>query len=177
MKLNIGSSHPKGKYRHEPWINIDVAADEVGMSNVLKVDALEMSKKWQNEFDEIHAVHVLEHINRNYRAKFVSECYRVLKPGGVLYIEVPDFEQVVRALVDAWDFQEPTLAHNMTTSIFGKQRYIGDQHCWGFTENTLSILIHEAFGHKPTIHKNMDVEQMISGHYTQEPVLLARVEK
>lgn len=173
-KLNIGSSHPSGQYKNsEVWINIDYGEQEFG-HGVLKIDATQMPDDWKNKFEEIHAVHVLEHINRNLRFKFVEECHRVLRGKGVLYIEVPDFEAVTRALVNAWNSKDEHLSHKMTTSIFGKQRYTGDQHHWGFTKDTLYDLIKEQGFDKIDIYTNKDIDQMISGHYKQEPILLAK---
>ncbi|MCD6493908.1 MAG: class I SAM-dependent methyltransferase [Archaeoglobaceae archaeon] len=42
-----------------------------------------------NEFDKVRAVHILEHIWDTVKA--MEEIYRILKPKGILYIEVPIF--------------------------------------------------------------------------------------
>ena len=172
-KLNIGSSNPTGKYRDPEWTNIDCGGTDFG-EGVLKIDATAMPTEWKDHFDEIHAVHVMEHINRNQRFLFVQECRRVLSPKGVLYLEVPDFEQVIRTLVKAMNEKDERMEHQMTTSVFGKQRYTGDQHCWGFTRITLPQLLHENGFEKVEIYTNRDLDNMISHHYKQEPILLAK---
>jgi SAM-dependent methyltransferase len=57
-----------------------------------------------NEFDEIHAYEVLEHLGRqgDYVAFFeqFSELWRILKPGGVLIATVP-------SLTSAWIWGDP----------------------------------------------------------------------
>lgn len=42
-----------------------------------------------NSVDELRAIDVLEHLHK--LIPFMNECYRVIKEGGVFYIEVPMF--------------------------------------------------------------------------------------
>jgi ubiquinone/menaquinone biosynthesis C-methylase UbiE len=44
-----------------------------------------------NSVDEIRCHHILEHIETKYKVKVLGELWRVLKPGGILDIEVPNF--------------------------------------------------------------------------------------
>jgi predicted SAM-dependent methyltransferase len=177
MKLNIGSSNPEGIYRSPEWINID-NGDGRFSGNVFKVDALAMPGEWDGYFDEVHAVHVLEHVNRNKRFDFVVACRRVLKPGGVLYLEVPDFEKVIRNLLGAIDGGDHELEHRMTTGLFGKQRYEGDSHRWGFTSRTLKELAERAkFSSIDVFRSIQGTDHMISTHFIQEPVLLLKAFK
>lgn len=46
------------------------------------------------EFDIIYTTHTLEHLYQYDVAKALSEFYRVLKPGGVAFVIVPDVEGV-----------------------------------------------------------------------------------
>lgn len=41
---------------------------------------------------EILASHVLEHFDRHIGRRFLAECWRVLRPGGVLRVAVPDYD-------------------------------------------------------------------------------------
>ncbi len=43
-------------------------------------------------FDAVYHSHFLEHIDRTAAPEFLRECRRVLKPGGILRIVVPDLE-------------------------------------------------------------------------------------
>lgn len=52
-----------------------------------------------NSLDEIRAHHVLEHIHTEKKTFVMYEAWRVLKPGGVLDIEVPAFP-FVQAVMD-----------------------------------------------------------------------------
>ncbi len=48
-----------------------------------------------NTFSAIYASHVLEHLYRSQAQQLLDECRRVLKPGGVARIVVPDLHSLV----------------------------------------------------------------------------------
>ena len=52
-------------------------------------------------FDVVYHSHVLEHIDREAAPAFLAECFRVLKPGGVIRIVVPDLEVLARRYLAA----------------------------------------------------------------------------
>jgi predicted SAM-dependent methyltransferase len=52
-----------------------------------------------NSFDVVYHSHVLEHFQKNQAETFISECYRVLKPDGIIRIAVPDLEQIARLYI------------------------------------------------------------------------------
>ncbi len=47
-------------------------------------------------FDAVYHSHVLEHFPREDAPRLIAECHRVLKPGGVLRVVVPDLEEILR---------------------------------------------------------------------------------
>lgn len=49
-----------------------------------------------NTFEVLYHSHVLEHIPPAIAPVFIADCFRVLKPGGVVRIAVPDLEQIAR---------------------------------------------------------------------------------
>lgn len=51
--------------------------------------------------DVIYSSHMLEHLNRRDGERLLAECARVLRPGGLLRIIVPDFHAVATAYVNA----------------------------------------------------------------------------
>jgi len=51
----------------------------------------------EETFDVLYHSHLLEHIDREDAPDFVVECYRVLKPGGVIRVVVPDLEKWANA--------------------------------------------------------------------------------
>ncbi len=50
--------------------------------------------------DVVYHSHILEHLDRAVAEVFLSEARRVLKPGGIQRIVVPDFEQLCRNYID-----------------------------------------------------------------------------
>jgi len=70
------------------------------------------------------------------------------------------------------------MTEGSVSTINGSDAYrsTGDQHFWGFTSRTLKELL-ETEGFDVTIFKNKDFDHMISSHYKQEPILLARCTK
>jgi predicted SAM-dependent methyltransferase len=47
-----------------------------------------------NQFDVVYHSQVLEHFPKERAADFLRECFRVLKPGGILRVVVPDLENI-----------------------------------------------------------------------------------
>ena len=87
--LNLGCGY---RY-HQSWTNVDFISTG---PNVLAHNLLQGTPFDDNNFDVVYHSHVLEHFNKGDGKKFIQECYRVLKPGGVLRIAVPNLEQIAR---------------------------------------------------------------------------------
>ncbi|HEY4797625.1 MAG TPA: methyltransferase domain-containing protein [Bacteroidia bacterium] len=50
-----------------------------------------------NSIDVIYSSHTFEHLTYEEAQFAFSECYRILKPAGIIRIIVPDFEELVNA--------------------------------------------------------------------------------
>ena len=87
--LNLGC----GTRFHPDWINIDF----VSSGEVMSCDLRKGIPFSDASCDVIYHSHLLEHLSRARAATFLQECYRVLKPGGILRIVVPDLEGIVRS--------------------------------------------------------------------------------
>ncbi|TXE17131.1 methyltransferase domain-containing protein [Psychroserpens burtonensis] len=87
--LNLGC----GSAFHKDWINLDFVSnsDAVQAHNLLEGIPFE-----HNSMDAVYHSHVLEHFSKVDGYKFIQECYRVLKPQGVIRIAVPDLEIIAR---------------------------------------------------------------------------------
>jgi SAM-dependent methyltransferase len=104
-KLNLGCGQDIRPI-NQGWINMDSIEQE----GIQKGDifALPLPFK-ENTFDLVLAKHVLEHIphnlpnygyTNNFLQLFVEEIWRIMKPGGLFHIEVP---QGLFALIDSID--------------------------------------------------------------------------
>ena len=80
MKVNVGC----GSNKLDGWQNFDADLD---ITNPLPFD--------DNNIDFILAEHVVEHIRYRQAVMFLTECRRVLRPGGVARIIVPSIERVM----------------------------------------------------------------------------------
>lgn len=76
------------------WTNIDF---ESNSEHVKAHNLLTGIPQKDNSFDIVYHSHVLEHFTKSDGDKFIGECFRVLKPGGILRIVIPDLEQITRA--------------------------------------------------------------------------------
>jgi len=105
--LNLGC----GSTFHPEWVNVDVAPKP---PHVLGYDLRHGVPFAENLFDVVYHSHVLEHFSRQDAASFLRECLRVLAPGGLLRVAVPDMEGIARAYLQALELAEQDAAeqHN-----------------------------------------------------------------
>ncbi len=94
--LNLGC----GNEFREGWINVDFKTTDDG---VLAHDLNEPLPFESDSFDVVYHSHVLEHFPKQRAASFVDECYRVLRPGGVIRVAVPDLEGIARLYLQFLD--------------------------------------------------------------------------
>lgn len=124
MRLNIGA----GADIEDGWTRWDIADG----NQAERIDLPDAS------VDEIRASHVLEHIPRNLTLPTLKEWRRVLRPGGRLFVAVPDFDLIVSAMLES--VPDP----NMEAYIMGGQTDQHDYHCAIFNEEKLRALLSAA---------------------------------
>jgi predicted SAM-dependent methyltransferase len=87
--INLGC----GNTFHSDWTNLDF----VSTSPAIREWDLRKGLPFLDEsFDACYSSHVLEHLTQNEASRLLSEIQRILKPGGVARIVVPDFEAVAK---------------------------------------------------------------------------------
>jgi SAM-dependent methyltransferase len=74
--------------------------------------------------EEIVAIHLLEHVHPRHLADVLEEWRRVLRPGGVLQVHVPNFETLATAFLksaprDTWSLMSATLGMYSAPDIAG----------------------------------------------------------
>jgi len=86
--LNLGC----GQRCHSDWINLDLVSSspQITICNLLKGIPYD-----KNYFDVVYHSHLLEHFSKTEATNFINECYRVLKPGGISRVAVPDLEEII----------------------------------------------------------------------------------
>lgn len=100
--LNLGCGNA---YRNT-WTNVDLKA-KAG------VQALDLRKRLpvpDGAFDAVYSSHVLEHLTEEDGLRLLHEICRVLKPGGVCRVAVPDLEEICRQYLNTLEqaVEDPT---------------------------------------------------------------------
>lgn len=93
--INLGCG---SRFCNDPvWTNVDFNST---YPNVIAHNLLDGIPFPDSSFDAAYHSHVLEHLTEDDGLKFISECFRTLKPGGVLRVAVPDLEQICRLYLE-----------------------------------------------------------------------------
>lgn len=93
-KLQVGC----GRGLLKGWLNSDIVGGDI---------FLDASKKMpfdDRTFNFIFCEHFLEHLSQSDGLRFLQECYRILKVGGVLRITTPDLEKLIEIYYDENEF-------------------------------------------------------------------------
>ena len=128
-KLNIGA----GGASMSGWLNSDI---EPKLKDILYLDATQDFPIEDNSFDYIFSEHMIEHITYNDAKRMISECFRILKPGGVIRISTPDLSFLVDLYKDnKSEVQTQFIRHSTDTwldtpysSVFVINNYV---RAWG----------------------------------------------
>lgn len=112
------------------YVNIDIEGGDLQM-DIRKLDFPDSSVA------EIYASHVLEHFGRHEFKDVLREWYRVLKPGGCIYLSVPDIDSAIRHYNEHRDIKI------LYGAFWGGQRNEYDYHKMGFTFETLAEVLNE----------------------------------
>ncbi len=83
--------------------------------------------------DLIYACHVLEHVSKPDVGRTLTEWHRVLKPGGVLRLSVPDFDVMARLYLE-----EGVHLIRLLGLLYGGQDYQGNAHHSTYNYETLA---------------------------------------
>jgi SAM-dependent methyltransferase len=88
--LNLGC----GGRRHPAWTNVDLVP---AGPDVIAADLRRPLPFAAGSFRAVYAAHVLEHLEPVEARRLAAEIHRLLEPGGIVRIVVPDLEGIARA--------------------------------------------------------------------------------
>ncbi len=107
LKLNVGC----GRRFHPDWVNIDLRSTH---KQVIECDVTQGLPFAADTFAAVYHSHILEHLVPDEGKKLVEECFRVLEPGGILRIVIPDLERIARLYLQshrsAWEGNQAAIA-------------------------------------------------------------------
>jgi predicted SAM-dependent methyltransferase len=92
--LNFGC----GATFHQDWVNLDASPVSP------EIIAFDISRDFPFEagtFDAVYGSHVLEHLDPYAANDVLRDCNRILKPGGIIRVAVPDLERIARLYLSA----------------------------------------------------------------------------
>ncbi len=154
--LNVGCGYPgqrlhpafQGREWHELRLDIDPAVNPDIICSMTDIQPLATGS-----VDAIWSSHNLEHLHRHEVPVALSEFLRVLRPGGMLLLTMPDLQKVAE-LVAADELEDeaymsPSGPISPLDMIFGHTASLAQgslhmAHKTGFTARTLDRLLNEA---------------------------------
>jgi hypothetical protein len=150
LLVNIGC----GRVWHKDWINLD------HQPTAPEVTAFDLRKPLpfpDASVDGLYASHILEHLDMREGRRVLRECRRVLKPGGILRIVVPDLENLCRYYLDRLTAatENPT-AENTLAYDFAYLQLL-DQHVRRHSGGELNPLVQ-----RPELRTNPAVRPRLS---------------
>lgn len=140
LKLNLGCG---GVYL-DGFVNIDKVAWGPRGADLI-ADVLDLNMYGDGIVDYIHTYGLLEHIPPWDTLLALREWARVLRPGGMIHIEVPDLHRVLEGWFITGDLDEQT-AINL---IYGGNKepnkiYLDQHHLTGFSLSRLARMMSQA---------------------------------
>lgn len=132
MKLNLAA----GDDRREGYVSVDLRPDVADV--VADVRSLPYD---DGSVDEILALDCLEHFPADQTQAILAEWRRVLVPGGLLTLKVPNLYQLARLIADRTERRSWDAVRLLIRNVYGGHRWgpegSWDAHHHGFVPETL----------------------------------------
>jgi predicted SAM-dependent methyltransferase len=162
-KIQLGS----GLHILKGWLNTDIKYHY----GTVYLDARRVFPFSDSCIDAIYAEHFLEHLSEQESRYCLTECYRVMKKGGVIRITTPD----IRFVIDM--YLHPEKAENrkyrdwFIRTLFPEKKIVDSVfminsffHMWGHTylydEKTLEALLRQSGFHAMKFYKTGESEHI-----------------
>lgn len=145
LHLGCGTNIAKG------WTNVDNNPD-------YKIKQPGLYRKWdlrkplpykQDSVEKIFHEHFIEHLTKPQAEAFLRDCYKVLKPGGVMRIGWPDTTKLIRAYTlrdkKYFDYISKNINYGMVLGTWDEllvDFFYSWDHKYGYTRSHLKKLLH-----------------------------------
>jgi predicted SAM-dependent methyltransferase len=131
IRLHLGC----GGERKAGWVNIDLLGDPVDV-------AWNLARALPFESSSVAAIfheHLIEHLPLDAGDSFMQECYRVLRPGGILRVGVPDAGRLIQSYSGDRGYLENLHPGRPTALIAVQELFYWHRHCAMFDVETLEF--------------------------------------
>jgi len=136
LRLHLGSGgEPKAG-----WVNVDFVGDPVELAWNLAHGIPFADASVEAIFHE----HLLEHISLTDGARFMDEAFRVLQPGGILRIGVPDAGELVTSYGGDGTYLEGLHPGRPTKMLALQELFYWHRHMTMYDTETLALLFRAA---------------------------------
>jgi ubiquinone/menaquinone biosynthesis C-methylase UbiE len=143
--LNVGCGGVEIHHSFKGWAETRLDIDPKVKPDIV-ADLLHMPIRFEVNFDAVYCQHCLEHLYYHEVPVALSEFYRVLRPGGIVFIGVPDLRQVAWKVacgnLEGVLYESPAGPVSAIDCIYGHRKFlesgnIHQLHKTGFTPGTL----------------------------------------
>jgi predicted SAM-dependent methyltransferase len=131
LRLHLGC----GGERKAGWVNIDLLGDPVDLAWNL-ANSLPFNS---GSVTAIFHEHLLEHLPLAAGDSFMQECFRCLKPNGILRVGVPDAGRLIESYTGDRDYLEKLHPDRPTALIAVQELFYWHRHCAMFDAETLAF--------------------------------------
>ena len=139
MKVNLGCGHKL----LAGFVNVDLADNWSAVQPDVVADVTGPLPFEDGVADEVHAYHVLEHLYRWQTEEVLKEWTRILRPGGLLVIEVPCLDKIIhymKTMMERGTVMDDRLS---LWGLYGDPNYKNEAMChrWCFSRGELSQVL------------------------------------
>lgn len=132
LRLHLGC----GDIDHPGFVNIDARP----RPHVHYVQAIDSLQRFASDSAVlVYSSHCLEHVPHGEVVRVLAEWRRVLRPGGVVRLSVPDFDHIVDAYLDSGRDMDC-----VQMPLMGEQNYAFNFHYTAFSRRSLEAALLQA---------------------------------
>ena len=141
MKLNLGCGHKL----LDGFVNVDLENNWSQKQPDVVADVTQRLPFEDNSADEVHAYHVIEHVWRWKTEATLKEWVRVLKPGGLMVLELPCLEKVMAYMLACIQTDQPMQDRMSLWAMYGDPNYqsVDMSHKWLFSKLEVKDLLRD----------------------------------
>ena len=142
LRLHLGSADN----RLPGWVNVDLL--RAGRTLDLYWDLRRPLPFWDASVDAIFAEHLLEHLPFPAGVGLLRECRRVLRPGGIARVGVPDLDRYIASYLGRDDIIERVSPGRLTRALaLGEPFFLYGHRCMYDFETMQRALLGAGFTH------------------------------